>query len=272
MLAAKQNNGFLCYVLLSRGAELNARNQAGQTALRFALDYGGRQTAQDLLLYHAKWDVKDRDALLSDAAGCGLTDFVRELLDRGANIDARDEYGNSPLIRALIRDRGDTAKLLLARGADISIRNAEGGAALLAASGTSYPEIVESLLAKGADAKMRRTDKLTPLMVAAQRGNLRIMEILSRQGAEVNVRDVKGDSALSLARAMKALWNERIKSHARTGSTDPSNLKFQPQRMPGERRYEETIAWLIQKGATEEPAERRNEETQQWQKNTGTAQ
>jgi ankyrin repeat protein len=253
MQAARQNDGFLCFLLLSRGAQLDARNRTGQTALRLAFDSESRQAAQDLLRYHARWDPSERDALLVGASGCGMNDFVRELLDRGADVNSRDGVGSSALMRALLRDHGDTANLLLQHGADITVRNVFGGTALLAASGGSHPEIVQTLLARGADPRVKRTDGFTPLMFAAARGNLRISELLLSQGAEVNAKNSDGYTPLSLARLMQSRWESFRQERTSNNLYTQDRRMYRRERPPGERKYVETVERLKRAGAVEEP-------------------
>ena len=51
------------------------------------------------------------------AAHFGQTEIVELLLDRGADIEAKDRYGNTALIRTAFTDDIEIVKLLLDRGA-----------------------------------------------------------------------------------------------------------------------------------------------------------
>jgi ankyrin repeat protein len=51
---------------------------------------------------------------------------VAYLLDRGASIDARDQWGDTPLIVACAKGNTATAKLLIERGADATLKDQEG--------------------------------------------------------------------------------------------------------------------------------------------------
>jgi ankyrin repeat protein len=59
-----------------------------------------------------------RCSALHMAARRGNVDVIGALLDGGADIEARDSMGETPLRRAVNCDKVDAAKLLLARGAD----------------------------------------------------------------------------------------------------------------------------------------------------------
>jgi Ankyrin repeats (many copies) len=59
-----------------------------------------------------------------------LSDVARLLIDRGADLQAQDQQGNTPLHWALEKGRIATARLLVDREADIGIKNNQGMTAL----------------------------------------------------------------------------------------------------------------------------------------------
>jgi ankyrin repeat protein len=66
---------------------------------------------------NATYGVK-RCTALHMAARRGNVEVIDALLDEGADIEARDSVGDTPLRRAVNCNKVDAAKLLLARGAD----------------------------------------------------------------------------------------------------------------------------------------------------------
>ena len=52
--------------------------------------------------------------------------IIRELIDKGAEVNAEDNCGNTPLHKALREDHEDCAELLKARGADLDLKNKHG--------------------------------------------------------------------------------------------------------------------------------------------------
>ena len=54
---------------------------------------------------------------LQDAADYGNVAMVRQLLDQGANINARDKHGDTALMAAAFEGHADVVKLLLEKGA-----------------------------------------------------------------------------------------------------------------------------------------------------------
>lgn len=87
-------------------------------------------------------------ALISAAASYGQADVMRVLLDRGANIKARDKNGNTALISAacsLSGNKVDVVRLLLERGANIEDKNNNGQTALDLATSWNLTDIVKLL-------------------------------------------------------------------------------------------------------------------------------
>jgi ankyrin repeat protein len=60
---------------------------------------------------------------LHSAASAGDAERVRELLKKGADPNAKNEYGNTPLHEAASRGHVDVVRLLLEHGADPNIQN-----------------------------------------------------------------------------------------------------------------------------------------------------
>jgi ankyrin repeat protein len=66
---------------------------------------------------------KELNDELLRTAGNGQVNYVLSLLERGAEVDSRDNSGSTPLMNACIGGHFDIAKALLEAGADASIRN-----------------------------------------------------------------------------------------------------------------------------------------------------
>lgn len=143
--------------LLARGADANAGEQAGQSALALACGAGDAALAALLLAHGA---TAARPALLA-AAGRGSVEVMEMLLDRagggGADVnahpydrstlplDARDEGWGSALHCAVRGGHADAVRFLLARGADRAYRNKAGVTPLDLARKLGRGEIVTLL-------------------------------------------------------------------------------------------------------------------------------
>jgi len=109
---------------------------------------------------------------LIEAARWGDLEKVKKLLDRGADVNARDKDGWTPLHWASVHGHLDVIKLLVERGADVNASN----------------------------------HGWTPLHEAASRGHLNVVKFLVERGADVNARDREGRTPLDLARR-EMYWN-----------------------------------------------------------------
>ncbi|MGO9570396.1 MAG: ankyrin repeat domain-containing protein [Desulfomonilaceae bacterium] len=122
--------------LLSRGADPNAVNGNADSALGIAVLHGELGMIHLLVRYGA--DLDQRNV-------CGVTvlhlavssyppgiapKICNYLLDHGADVNASNSYGWTPLMRAVADDEFHVAKLLIERGADATLRNSNGERAL----------------------------------------------------------------------------------------------------------------------------------------------
>jgi hypothetical protein len=133
----------------------------------------------------------------------GSTAQAECLVNRGANVNARDIFRNSPLILALQKKNERLARLLLQRGADVNLVGENGNTALLEAVEEASASMVVALLDKGANFDAHSITGYTPLMAAASQCRLAIAKELVRRGADLTVRDDRGYAALEWSKAMK---------------------------------------------------------------------
>jgi ankyrin repeat protein len=82
-----------------------------------------------------------RCTALHMAARRGNVDVIGALLDEGADIEARDSLGDTPLRRAVNCNQVDAAKLLLARGADAASKGSKALTPALAARSSQMKQL-----------------------------------------------------------------------------------------------------------------------------------
>lgn len=138
--------------LIAKGADVNARNSYGWTAL-------------------------------SHAARAGNTELVKLLLAHGADANARDQSGWTPLMRAAMKGHAEAVRVLLEHGAAVNDKEKEEGwTALHWAAARGHDQVVAILLSHGADYTLRTQDGLTPLMLAMQESKDKVVQVLQRAG------------------------------------------------------------------------------------------
>ena len=256
MTAARTGNVDAVNALLERGADVNVREtQLGETALMWAASENHDAIVKALVAKGADVDArsnaltfpKDRFGLegvltilprgdwtpLMYAARDGAPDATRALLDAGAQINAQDPDGTTPLVRAIWNSHYDTAKVLLDRGADPNIvDSADMGALYAAVDSSSLGEIygspprkvndtataldiIKLVVAKGGkvDARLKSAALqrqhtpgepllgagTTPLMRAAKNGDSEAMKVLIAAGADASLAQPNGTTVLMLA-------------------------------------------------------------------------
>ncbi|XP_043964694.1 myotrophin isoform X3 [Gambusia affinis] len=69
------------------------------------------------------------------AADFGQLDVIKYLLDKGADVNATDKHGLTPLMNACFEDHKECAKILLEKGADKHIKSSQGISAFDCESG-----------------------------------------------------------------------------------------------------------------------------------------
>ncbi|MBI2438270.1 MAG: ankyrin repeat domain-containing protein, partial [Lentisphaerae bacterium] len=135
----------------------------------------------------------------------GNAEFVRYLLDRGADADGKDYKGMTPLFAAVLLGSPESLGLLLDNGADINqvlvtesdtlcwvgwrdetkhqfVRLHNVTPLLLAVCGWRQ-NMLETLLAHGVDVNARTPEGYTALVVAEKTHNKKFADLLRRNGA-----------------------------------------------------------------------------------------
>ncbi|MBF0569702.1 MAG: ankyrin repeat domain-containing protein [Candidatus Omnitrophica bacterium] len=127
----------------------------------------------------------------------GHADRVKQLLDKGADVNEKSAAGIPALLFAAFNNHTDIVKLLLDKGADVNAKDKSGNVALMGAVFGSV-EMVKVLLSKGADVNAKNESGKTALMGACF-GDIEIVKLLLDKGADVNVKDADGQTALMFA-------------------------------------------------------------------------
>jgi ankyrin repeat protein len=139
---------------------------------------------------------------LAEALKAGDRKAVQALLKQGADVNAADPDGTTPLQWAVRSDDIDTVHMLLRAGANPKPSNRYGVTPLSLAAGNGNAAIVDILLKAGADPAAAAPGGQTILMIAARTGNPQAIELLLARGLDVNAREAAyGGTALMWAAA-----------------------------------------------------------------------
>jgi ankyrin repeat protein len=157
---------------------------------------GRRDAAIELIEQGADVDAAQGDGAtpLHWAAYKIDLELVRMLLARGARPNAVNRYGSSPLAEAVKAANLELVGLLLEAGADVDAPNLDGETALMLAARTGSVEVAKRLVAHGADVNARESwREQTALMWAAEGAHPELTQFLVDHGADVRVRAAAND-------------------------------------------------------------------------------
>jgi ankyrin repeat protein len=174
--------------LLAAGADVNAKDVFGRTALSWACSSGRASDRVIELLLSAGADPNAADkvgvAPLYPATIVRSPRLLQRLLQVGAKVNATDKWGRTALMAAAGLGAVDSMQVLLAAGADVNMQDERGETALMAAARETRRDALRVLVAAGADLNIRDRAGETALSFAERRGYLEAADLLRAAGAK----------------------------------------------------------------------------------------
>jgi ankyrin repeat protein len=216
--------------LLAEGADPNAQDVEGTSALLYAVNVGGLKLNQLLIDrgadVNAKRKTSYRSTALMEAAGRNNVALAKLLIENGADIHIRDTFGDPAINWAAYYGHIEYADLLLENGASWDVES-KHGTALEVAMKQWNDHLVAYFLEKGAGEEIENKELIqafrededekllqmlneenidakdelgTPLIIlAASEGNADIVEALIEKNADLDAMNRVGQTALSRA-------------------------------------------------------------------------
>ncbi len=200
--SARAGNREGCNFLVTRGADINARNKDERTPLMVAIQYNSLTAVNTLLSLGASVNTRDISGfsplhLSVQSGNLPITQLLLKM--KNIQVDVRDFNGKTPLILSVESNDTRSLELLLASGANPLAGDAQGKTALHYSVRLSDTRVLSMLIAKTSAIEVRDDNGTTPLLEALYRENQAAALMLVQAGASIHARDASGESPLSYA-------------------------------------------------------------------------
>ena len=189
--------------IIEHGADVNAVNNIGQTALWFACVDGQDSFVKILLDTGAEPNIVDKygDSCLHAAIhGQCSTETIHKIVDHGAHVNAVNKDGATPLLLACSAAHEGVVRLLLKAKADPNIADDDGDASLHAAAAADCSkETLQEVIGCGADLNAVNKRGITALLLNCFYRQMDSVKILLKAGADPTIADKEGFSCIHAA-------------------------------------------------------------------------
>ena len=189
--------------IIEHGADVNAMNSRGQTALWFACVDGQNSFVKILLDRAAEPNIADKcdDSCLHAAIrGQCDTETIQKIVDHGAHVNTVNKNGATPLLLACSAAQPGAVTLLLKAKADPNIADNDGDACLHAAAAADCSkETLQEVIECGADVNAVNKRGRTALLLNCFYRQMDSVKILLKAGADPTIADEEGFSCIHAA-------------------------------------------------------------------------
>ena len=189
--------------IINHGADLNAVNNQGQTALWFACVDGQDSFARILLDSGADPNIKDKDGescLHAAIYGHCSTETIQEIIAHGAHVNARNKDGATPLLLASSAAQVGAVWLLMKAKSDPNAANADGDTCLHAAIAADCSiKTIQKIIDYSADVNSMNKIGRTALLLACSYKREDLVKALLKARADPGIADQEGASCLHAA-------------------------------------------------------------------------
>jgi ankyrin repeat protein len=256
-LAYKKKHLEIFHLLILKGAYLEAKDATGQTVLQIAV--GAKQTKKiNLLLFNGALGKElfskeyFFDCCYTDlhfASEHGHLENVKFLVEKGADISAKDGDEKTALHLASENGHFNPAQCLLENGADSKVKSKFEKTALHLAAEKGHFETVQILLENGADIQDTDIFEKTALHFASERGHFETVQSLLEMGAKINVTDIFDKTPLHMASERGHLKIVQILLDKNANFLAKDIVEKTALNFASEKGHDEVVESLIRKGA-----------------------
>lgn len=138
---------------------------------------------------------------LTIAAALGYSDQIERFIKAGADVNAENDQGATPVFFAIMNKKPEAVNTLISNGADVNKVSLLNENPLLLAIIVNDPGIAETLIRSGADVNYKYMHGFTPLHYSSIYGLFNFVDLLLYYDAEIDTKDNEGTTPL-----MAAIW------------------------------------------------------------------
>jgi ankyrin repeat protein len=252
-IAVRQNNAAAGELLISRignaGTDFFLQNAKSESPVR--LTFFSRGGIREWMLVQPVLSATDSqgNTVLHHATEWKLDQVIPGIVQRGANVEAKNVLGETPLFVAVHIDAASTVRSLLSAGASLNTRDSLGNTALHAAVRWGTQAAAEALITAKIDLNAYNLYGNTPLHDAVKLSRFALQNLLVQRGANIEVRDTEGNTPLMTAvingnaRSAEQLIRSAADANTRNNNGEtPLLIAIQNERS-------DLVALLLDKGA-----------------------
>ena len=149
-LAAEFGHKEVAELLITKGADVNAKLVGGHLKGMTPLDYAthpdnpnaSAETADLLRKHGGKSGAADS---IHVATSLGNIEAVKQHIAAGADVNAKDKYGRTPLHKATVEGHKYVVELFIAKGANVNAKDRKGATPLDRVRSSKHPKIAALL-------------------------------------------------------------------------------------------------------------------------------
>ena len=186
--------------IINHGAEINATDTNGRTALMIACAKGNSDAINTLLEAGADPKITDADGetcLYYAVDGCCSKEVLQIIINHGADVNATNTNNVTALMTAYKKSNADAICVFLNAGASRDVVVADRNICFHDAVSRAFSkEVLQAMISHGSDVNSTNTNNVTPLMMACQKGNIDVISVLLTAGSNPNLANDDGDTWL----------------------------------------------------------------------------
>lgn len=203
-VAIRDGNAELCKILLFFGTDVNERDKAGFTPLMRSTLWSHTKECFECILKDENVDVhavnKQGYTVFHYVAEVGNEKMCADLLERGADVNAQNFNGTTPLMLAVIyANNKSLAFILKHEKVKVNAFDGDGNTALHYAVMYRNTNASRALLAKSSNVNAKNQYDETPLMKAITFNNNECAKMMLRKGVKLEIKNRKDQTVLDIA-------------------------------------------------------------------------